>query len=1393
MKTYLYLAFVLLVNFLIIGCDSQSNLVTTGEKTIVVRFDANGGSEVESLTMNGNYRVNMPADPIKDGFIFSGWYWDNNTFIEPFTSESLLNRNTFSDVTIYAKWDEIEDQTVEVSFDSMGGESIDTQLIEKGDTVLEPEISRQGYRLDGWYTSLNNGQTFEEKWSFSTDTVSNDLTLYAKWQINQYTVSYETNGGTPIEPITQNYQTYIYVPNDPIKEGYTFDGWYSDSELTNLYTFNTMPAEDLVLYAKWEINDYTITYYDFDDRVIYQEVFEYNSNISHIEVETPIREGHTFIEWDSDLPSLMPASDLDVKARYEINQYTISFISNGGTGVETIRQDYHTDLIAPDNPFKVGYTFDGWYSDSGLTNLYAFNTMPAEDLVLYAKWIVNSYHITFSIYEDYNPISDVALSFGEIINQISLGSSHSSALSSNGRVFTWGLSNYGQLGDGFTDFQNTPIEISNQFELGLDEEIVQVSMGGNHSSALSSNGRVFTWGSNEKGELGDGTRIDRYVPIDITSQFDLNDDEIIISISLGSRHSSALSSKGRIFTWGENLFGQVGDGTIDDRDTPIDITSQFDLNDGETIVSVSLGHNHSSVLTSDGRVFTWGYNYSGQLGDGATSKKTTPVDITDAFELNLNETIVYVSMNVHRSSAITSQGRVFTWGNNEFGQLGDGTRINRHVPIDITSQFTLNEGEIIVSISYASALSSENRVFTWGRNNSGQIGDGTMIDSSTPKDITNQFNLNEGEVIVSVASISGVSSATTSDGRIFTWGRNLDGQLANGTFVYSHVPALSSFKLSTIIDVITYDYNELVLPFTPVKEGYSFDGWYKDAYLTTRYDYSYMPENHMALYARWIINQYQISFESNGGSMVASIVQDYHTLVIEPIKPVKEGYTFDGWYMDSDLTIPYTFSTMPGDNIQLYAKWMINQYEMTYLEYEDYDPLKDIPLFPNEIIKTLELGFYYSSAITTRGRLFTWGYNSSGQLGDGTRTDRLMPTDITKNFNLNEGEKITSVSLGRSHSAAITSEGRIFTWGDNMYGQLGDTSTTDRYTPYDISSYFNLDDGETIIDVSLGLYHSSAISSNGRIFMWGDNRRGQLGNGINIRSTIPIDITSMLNLSDGESVSTISLGDSFSIALTSEGRIFTWGTNAYGQLGDGTTLDSYSPKDISDMFNLNNGDKIVFVSIGLENASAITLNGSIYMWGRNHIGQLGDGTTVDQHLPVDITGRFNMNQGEIIVSSSLGWIHSSALSSEGRIFTWGSNGSGKLGDGTTTNRLLPTDISNQFDFSQADYIQSVKLGYTHSAIYTSNGKVFIWGHNYKGQIGDGTTTDRQTPYEICFVSAYSLEEIIYDFSEDIIDLIPIREGYTFDGWYLDSTMTNHFDLSNMPAEGLILYGRWLID
>ena len=228
-------------------------------------------------------------------------------------------------------------------------------------------FTRAGYTQVGWST-VDGG---EKVYGFEDVYTQNEaLTLYPVWNTNKYTITFETNGGSEIAPITQDYGTEITAPDNPTRKGYTFKGW--DKEIPE-----TMPAENITVKAQWEINQYTIAFDTNGGSEIAPITQDYGTKITA--PDNPTRKGYTFKGWDKEIPKTMPAENITLKAQWEINQYTITFDTNGGSEIAPITQDYGTEITAPDKPTRKGYTFKGWDKEIP-------ETMPAENITITARW-----------------------------------------------------------------------------------------------------------------------------------------------------------------------------------------------------------------------------------------------------------------------------------------------------------------------------------------------------------------------------------------------------------------------------------------------------------------------------------------------------------------------------------------------------------------------------------------------------------------------------------------------------------------------------------------------------------------------------------------------------------------------------------------------------------------------------------------------------------------------------------------------------------------------------------------------------------------------------------------------------------------------------------------------
>ena len=507
---------------------------------------------------------------------------------------------------------------------------------------------------------------------------------------------------------------------------------------------------------------------------------------------------------------------------------------------------------------------------------------------------------------------------------VAAGGSHTCAVTSGGRVKCWGWNGYGQLGDGTTTDRLTPVDVS-----GLASGVIGVAAGRYHTCAVTAGGGVKCWGSNGRGQLGDGTTTDRLTPVDVSGL-----GSGVSALAAGAEHTCAVTAGGAVKCWGWNGYGQLGDGTTIGRATPVDVNG---LGSGVSVVAA--GRYHTCVMTAGG-VKCWGGNSNGQLGDGTTQSRTTPVDVS-----GLGSGVTAVAGGESHTCAVMDAvhgGGVKCWGYNRYGQLGDGTTTDRLVPVDVSG---LGNGASAVAAGkyHSCAVKAEGGVKCWGFNIYGQLGDGTAGDRNVPTDVSGL-----------ASGVSGVAAGgdhtcavmdTVRGGGLKCWGNNGSGQLGDGT-------------------------------------------------------------------------------------------TDKHTTPVE-VSGLGSG------------------------------------------------------------VNVVAAGGSHTCAVTNGGGLKCWGLNVVGQLGDGTTTGHATPVDVS-----GLGSGVSAVAAGEFHTCAVTAGGGVKCWGQNYAGELGNGTTTNQTTPVDVSGL-----GIGVTAVAAGGSHTCALTGGGGVKCWGNNDFGQLGDGTTSSRSVPVDVS----------------------------------------------------------------------------------------------------------------------------------------------------------------------------------------------------------------------------------------------------------------------------------------------
>jgi alpha-tubulin suppressor-like RCC1 family protein len=378
-------------------------------------------------------------------------------------------------------------------------------------------------------------------------------------------------------------------------------------------------------------------------------------------------------------------------------------------------------------------------------------------------------------------------------------------------------------------------------------------------------------------------------------------------------------------------------------------------------------------------------------------------------------------------------------------------------------------------------------------------------------------------------------------------------------------------------------------------------------------------------------------------------------------------------------------------------------------------------------VAPIDAGDDHNCALQADATVRCWGNNSNGQLGDGTTVNKSSPTAVPGLTG------VVALASGFLHSCALQADGAVRCWGSNNNGQLGDGTTVNKLIPTAVPSILTLVDivtGVRVAAISASVNHTCALKSNGVVRCWGYNAYGQLGDGTTISKSTPTAVPGLTE------VAALTTGWKHSCALKTDGTMRCWGANSSGQLGDNTTVDKLTPTPVvvpALFIGTTPLTGVATLTSGDSHTCALKTDGTVRCWGYNGSGQLGDGTTVSKSIPTTVPGLVGVS------AISGGVDHSCAMQTDSTVRCWGYNGGGQLGDGTTVNKSSPVAVPSIL--SLANIITGVRVaalatGYNHSCALKTDGAVRCWGANSYGQIGDGTTTQRLAPTAVTGGAVY---------------------------------------------------------
>jgi alpha-tubulin suppressor-like RCC1 family protein len=622
------------------------------------------------------------------------------------------------------------------------------------------------------------------------------------------------------------------------------------------------------------------------------------------------------------------------------------------------------------------------------------------------------------------------------VTAISAGNDFSVALDRFGYVYAWGDNSKGQLGNGTTDASLTPVKIPNL------NGVKAIAAGASHVIAISKYNSTIGWGDNSFGQLGIGSSGNFMSQPTLTNAV-----TSVKAIAAGSSFSMALTDYGNVWTWGSNLRGQLANGNTKDSSDARPVIG------GGDVIQIAAGSTHGIALKKDGTVITWGANNFGQLGIGSYDMSTITVSIQGGFG-----NVALIGSGMFHSMAVKGDGTVWTWGNNLMGQLGDGTTTNRISPV-VIPHFNLNamnppssepsgdggpdqpvpaSGSTIAGGESFSLLKKNGKLWSWGDNMFGQLGDGGIISKNVPSAVS---NLNG---VVSVAAAANHAAAIKSDGTLWLWGMNAFGQLADGTTAgrssIGTAPALTDVAQVSAGNAFTVALKKDGTVWAAGDNTFGQLGNGSDAGSNTMVQ---VPDlkgivqveagyNHVLALGKdgmvWAWGDNANGQLGDGSTATHKVPAP--VLGLTDVVAVKAGKAHS-LALKKDGTVwawGFNASGQLGDGST---------------------SNRTIPVRVQglEHVKSIAAGGNHSAALLSDGTVWTWGFNFFGQLGDGSNRNASAPVKVSGLSHAGE------IAAGNNHTIAVGLDGSVWTWGANYSGQLGDSTFNNRNVPVLVTGF----------------------------------------------------------------------------------------------------------------------------------------------------------------------------------------------------------------------------------------------------------------------------------------------------------------------------------------------------
>lgn len=721
----------------------------------------------------------------------------------------------------------------------------------------------------------------------------------------------------------------------------------------------------------------------------------------------------------------------------------------------------------------------------------------------------------------------------------------------------WGENGEGQSGIGVEPWSTTPVLVASG-QRSADDSFVQVSVGEASACGVTRSGNAYCWGRGRSGALGNGSEEESSTPV-LVAQGARQADDTFISVSVGDAFACGLSGRGKAFCWGENGWGQLGSGNQTNSTTPVAVSGSW------VFKTLDVGEVNACGIVTQGVVVCWGWNDYGQFGQNANylSAYPNPWIVTNG--------LVSVVVGKQQVCGLSDVGVASCWGSGSSGELGNPAAQSPTGPIAVAGslRFTL----LTAGDGVTCGIATDDSAYCWGANSYGQLGTGNNVQASSPTRVVSNGELN-GQAVTAVSAYSGSTCATTASGKAACWGDNLWGQVGNGTQVNVNAPA-----------AVLQGAQGPASPWSQVSAGYNVTCGLSagEAYCWGRREYGRLGNGTSTTVPS--------PMPMTSGDMPASD----SLVVVDGGSLASCGIGMSGWVYCWGAG--YAGALGNGTLATAYAPKAISP--------------GSIP--PGSQFASVSAGAQFACAQSTGGSLYCWGTNMAGQLGNGSMTSSLVPTTVDRGAKPID-DTWAAVAVGGEFACAISSSRRLFCWGSDYFGQLGNGVT---------SGPFSTPQSVTVPGpwkaIATGAHHACAIAIDDSTYCWGWNGAGQLGIGSNTNADQPTMINST-NLSAGEVFRSLAASDSNTCGVTSSARIFCWGANNYGQLGTGSGGGSTVPVLIATPGGVSPAPQYVSVTSGYESACALATSGTAYCWGANYYGQLGDGTYTSRSTPAAASG-----------------------------------------------------------------------------------------------------------------------------------------------------------------------------